>query len=78
MDAEVFYSTLPPEAVNSGTSNEIEKPQDSVSDHPSGRRWMRRVIVALVLIVVAALAIGLGIPLQKETKTRSGSPPIVR
>ena len=60
---EVFYSTLPPEAINA-----VEKSQDLVLASAKARRWGKWVLAIVGLMVVASLAIGLKIGLQKRNR----------
>ena len=63
---EVFYSTLPPEAIDA-----VEKSQDLVPANAKARKWVKwakGVLAVLGLMVVAALAIGLKIGLQKKNR----------
>ena len=74
--SEVYYSTLPPEAVNADNSDNVKRSQDwIVGDKTTQKRtkW-GFMALALVVAVVAALAIGLGISLQRERKTPFSSP----
>ena len=75
---EVFYSTLPPEVVNAGVSDNVERSQDSVvGDKPSRKRtkWsFSYLALVVVVVVVAALAIGLGFGLRKKKKPSSSAP----
>ena len=61
--AEVFYSNLPPEAIDA-----VEKAQDPVPGNVKSRKWGKWVLAVLGLMVVAALAIGLKIGLQKKNR----------
>ena len=60
---EVFYSTLPPEAIDA-----VEKSQDLVPTDAKARKWAKWGLVILGLMLVAALAIGLKIGLQKRNR----------
>ena len=61
--SEVFYNTLPPEAIDA-----VEKSQDLVPGNFKSRKWRKWVLVALGFMVVAALAIGLKIGLEKKNR----------
>lgn len=73
--AEVFYSTLPPEAVSAEAG---EKEQGSVLNLVNSWKWKKGGFAALAFICVAALVIGLGIGLKKRSENPSSSPPTVR
>ena len=60
---EVFYSTLPPEAIDA-----VEKSQDLVPIDAKARKWVKWVLAILGLMVVAALAIGLKVGLHKKNR----------
>lgn len=72
---EVFYSTLPPEAVNADQSDNVKRSQDSIVGDNTLRKRTKLGFVAVALVaVVAALAIGLGIGLRRKTKPSFDSP----
>ena len=60
---EVFYSTLPPEAIDA-----VEKSQDLVPANAKARKWAKWGLAILGLMLVAALAIGLKVGLQKKNR----------
>ena len=60
---EVFYSTLPPEAIN-----DVEKSQDLVPANVKARKWAKWSLAILGLVLVAALVTGLKVGLQKKNK----------
>ncbi|KAM0799054.1 hypothetical protein BDR22DRAFT_890875 [Usnea florida] len=65
---EVFYSTLPPEAINN-----VEQSQNLVPAKAKSPKWGRWVLAILGLMLVAGLAIGLKVGLQKRNSP--GPPP---
>ena len=72
---EVFYSTLPPEVVNAGLSDNFERLQDRlVGDNISPKRTKRAFVALALITVVVTLAIGLGIGLRRRAKPSFGSP----
>ena len=73
--SEVYYSTLPPEAVNADNGNNFKRSQDWIDGNKTSRKRVKWGFVALALVaIVTALGIGLGIGLQRERKTAFSSP----
>ena len=60
---EVFYSTLPPEAIHA-----VEKSPDLVPANAKARKWTKWGLAILGLMFVAALAIGLTVGLRKKNR----------